>query len=508
MREPGSTIPEIPLSKIRAVRSMIALSGAESMPASLDQFLAALRLLHRDRFDGLVNRLATENGTANVVGVAHELVRNKVLTPYQAAALCQGKGKELLVGPYEVLDRSGPGGMGMVYKAVHRKRRTIVALKVLPPSFARRSQAVVDRFRREAELLAGINHPNIVCYLEPVKVVDGVYYLVLEYVEGADLRSLVETKGRFPVAQAIECLLQTAKGLQVAHSRKIIHRDIKPANLMLDRTNTIRILDFGLARVMPLDEWLPVVDDETASRAMLGTIPYMAPEQATDPETADARSEIYSLGCTLHFLLTDRPPYPYRTRPELVLAHRQAPIPSLKAARPTVPDHLDDFFRQMLAKDPADRPQTMTAVVAELENALDKVRARPSSSHIIPIRPPDEPNPADFKSRFRVEAPKREGRAKSRRKEKRYLGDRLRPPLRPRDFIPLAKYLVLTVALIVVLIILIELLLLKARGAKPVLASTASLFLKRDLSPRMGAQASSQGRQPLGVEYDQINIIF
>jgi serine/threonine protein kinase len=472
MRDPGRAIPDIPLSTTRAVRSMIALSGAESMPASLDQFLAALRLLNRDRFGGLISRLSTEQGTPDVVGVARELVRNKVLTPYQAAALSQGKGKELLVGPYEVLDRSGPGGMGMVFKAVHRDLRTIVALKALPPSFARRSRAVVDRFLREAESLAMINHPNIVCCLEPVKVVDGVYYLVLEYVEGADLRSLVEKNGRFPVAQAIECLLQTAKGLQAAHSLKIIHRDIKPANLMLDRTNTVRILDFGLARIMLSDPGPRDEGDAAASRAMLGTIPFMAPEQATDPETADARSDVYSLGCTLHFLLTGRPPYPYRKRSELVLAHRQAPIPSLKAVRPSVPDYLDDLFRWMLAKNPADRPQTMTAVVAKLEIALDKLGARPASSHIIPIRPPDEPDPANSELSFRDEELEPECRAESNREERIYLGPRLRAPLRLSDWIPLAKHLVLTSALIVVLVIVIELLLLNARGAEPVMAST------------------------------------
>jgi serine/threonine protein kinase len=264
--------------------------------------------------------------------------------------------------------------------------------------------------------------------------------------------------------------MQAAKGLQAAHSRKIIHRDIKPANLMLERkkpanpmldrnTDTIRILDFGLARVMPLDEWLLVVDDETASRAMLGTFPYMAPEQAADPETANERSDIYGLGCTLYFMLTGRPPYPQQTRFELILAHRQAPIPSLKAARPSVPDYLDDLFRRMLAKDPADRPQTMTAVIASIELARDQLRAKspPLQTKTPTIRCPDEPAPADFEPTFRVQDLLRGWRARSSRKAK----PEKHPILRR-----------LAVILVVVLIIIELLLISLARGAEPVTAAT------------------------------------
>src|SRR5262249_26287882 len=159
---------------------------------------------------------------------------------------------------------------------------------------------------------------NIVSVFEHVREVDGVYYVVMEYVEGRDLKFLVEKMGVFPVAQAIEYLLQAAKGLQVAHSLKIIHGDIKPANLMLDRTNnTVRILNLGVARVLHPDPWLHDQGEDATTRAVMETIPYIAPEQATDSEKADARSDIYSLGCTLHFLLTGRPPYRGRTWSEM-----------------------------------------------------------------------------------------------------------------------------------------------------------------------------------------------
>jgi serine/threonine protein kinase len=380
------------LDPVCTSETTIASSGPEARPGSLDQFLNGLSLVHPGCVDGLVGRLRTEEGPPDVARVANQLVRDAVLTPYQAEALYQGKAKDLLIGPYVVLDRIGGGGMGSVYKAVHRQLRVVAALKVLHPSYLRRKRSVVERFQREAEALARLNHPNIVCCLEPLKKEESVYYLVLEYVDGRDLRVLVEENGVFPVVQAIECLLQVAKGLMSAHAKMIIHRDIKPANLMLIRnTEVVRILDFGLARVMPLDPWLLEVDDGAASRAILGTIPYMSPEQASDSEKTDARSDIYSLGCTLHFLLTGRPPYSGRSWSEMLRAHQNDPIPSLRAARPSVPGYLDDLFRRMLAKDPKDRPPTMGSVIASLELAMAESRNRPDSSQTIRIRPSDEP---------------------------------------------------------------------------------------------------------------------
>ncbi len=429
------------------------------MPASLDQFLAELRLIHRGDFGELVRRLSTGKGLPDVALVAQELVRIQVLTAYQAAALCQGKGKALSLGPYVVLDRIGAGGMGMVFKALHREHRVVVALKVLPPSFARRNRSVLAQFRRESESLARLQHPNIVRCFESVKEVDGVHFLVMEYVEGRDLKTLVEKMGVLPVAQAIECLLQTAKGLQSAHSLKVIHRDIKPANLMLDHTNTVRILDFGLARVILPDSWMHDEDNGASGRALMGTIPYMSPEQATDSAMADARSDIYSLGCTLHFLLTGRSPYSGRTWSEMFLAHRHAPIPSLKAARPSVPDYLDALFIRMLAKDPADRPRTMASVIASTELALAASRARPSSSQTIPVRCPDEPDEAEFEPLISVADLEVASPAKFRSRVTYYTGRRIRPPEGPWDFTTLARYLLPTVATIVVLIVVIELLL-------------------------------------------------
>jgi serine/threonine protein kinase len=422
--------------------------------ASLGRFLAEARLVHQDRFHELVDRLSTESGPPDVARVAHELVRSGMLTAYQAAAIYQGKGNGLLIGPYTVLDKLGAGGMGMVFKAIHRDHGWVVALKLLPPSYSRRSRAIVERFRREAEALAKIQHPNIVCSFEGVKEVDGVYFLVMEYVEGRDLKFLVEKVGVLPVSQAIDCLIQTANGLQSAHSLGIIHRDIKPANLMLDGRGTVRILDFGLARVTLPDSWIDVENDETSTGLHMGTIPYMSPEQADDSERADARSDIYSLGCTLYFLLAGRPPYTGRTWSEVFLAHRQSPIPSLKAARPSVPSHLEELFTRMLAKEPTNRPPTMASVIASIELAMAEARARPASSHSIPVRLPDEPHadPMFSLDDLEVELP-----AEIEPENEYYVGQRIKPPDGPWDFRPAVGYLLVTLLTIAAFIAILEL---------------------------------------------------
>ena len=230
---------------------------------------------------------------------------------------------------------------------------------------------------------------------------------------------------------------------------------------MLDHTGTVRILDFGLARVILPDTWRHDEGDGAAGRAIMGTIPYMSPEQAADSAKADARSDIYSLACTLHFLLTGRPPYTGRTWSEIFLAHRQAPIPSLKAARPSVPAYLDALFIRMMAKDPADRPRTMASVIASTELAMAQSRARPPSSQTVPVRcPTSRPDrePKVGLADVKVESP-----VKVRPKEIYYTGRRIRPPGRSLDFTPLGRYLLLAGASIVVLIVLIEWLLLSAR---------------------------------------------
>ncbi len=178
--------------------------------------------------------------------LARELIRSAKLTEYQAKAVLQGKSKGLVFGNYVVLDQIGAGGMGVVLKARHRKMDRIVAVKVLPEKMLKSPEAV-DRFYREVKAAARLSHPNIVTAYDADEVA-GTHYFVMEYVEGRDLADVVKKRGRLPIDEAIDYILQAARGLQYAHERGIVHRDIKPANLLLDDSGTIKILDMGLAR--------------------------------------------------------------------------------------------------------------------------------------------------------------------------------------------------------------------------------------------------------------------
>ena len=342
--------------------------------------LIETRLVAEPEIRAVVARLAPDGQGRRVEAFAAELVRLCKLTPYQVAAIRQGKTKGLSIGEYIVLDKIGSGGMGLVFKARHRQLARIVALKLLPPSFSR-DRAAVIRFRREAAAAAKFRHRNIVAAIEAGET-HGLLFLVMEFVEGRDLSRTVKENGPLSVAQAIDCIIQAARGLQEAHDHGIVHRDIKPANLLLDPTGTVKVLDLGLARVSQQD---PIAAagggselDLTVSGSFVGTVDYVSPEQAYDPRLADNRSDIYSLGCTLHYLLTGRAPFGGQTFMERLLGHRERPIPSLHAARHDVPETLDAAFRSLLAKSPGDRPQTMAAVAVALDDCRKSSRRKKS----------------------------------------------------------------------------------------------------------------------------------
>src|SRR5207244_178665 len=186
-------------------------------------------------------------------------------------------------------------------------------------------------------------------------------------VDGIDLSALSRTHGPLPVAMALDYTLQAARGLAFAHGKGIIHRDIKPSNLLVDKDGTVKILDMGLARIDRPEDDTPIL---TTEGQVLGTVDYMAPEQAVDTHSADARADIYSLGCTLYRLLTGEAVFSGETVMHKLLSHREAPIPPLRSKRPDVPASLEAVWRKMVAKHPDERQQTMLEVVAQLESCL------------------------------------------------------------------------------------------------------------------------------------------
>ena len=303
--------------------------------------------------------------------LARELVRLKKLTSYQARAIYQGQGKSLLMGNYLILDKLGQGGMGMVLKAEHKRMKRLVALKVLSPAVTKTPDAV-RRFQREVEAAAKLEHPNIVSAYDADDA-NGIHFLVMQYVDGTDLSALVKTQGPLPVEKAAACITQAARGLEFAHQQGVIHRDIKPANLLIDAAGTVKILDMGLARI---EGDTGAQAELTSTGAVMGTVDYMAPEQALSTKHADARSDVYSLGISLWYLLTGRCAYDGDSLMAKLLAHRDLPIPSLCQARAEIPPGVDAVFRKMVAKQAQDRYQSMTAAISDLQRCL----AGPASS--------------------------------------------------------------------------------------------------------------------------------
>jgi serine/threonine protein kinase len=309
--------------------------------------------------------LAHEAAKGDPQELAKLLTAQGLLTQFQIAALSEGRGAALRVGNYDVLDRLGAGGMGTVFKARHRRMKRVVALKVLAANLSE-NPVFVKRFQREVETIASLGHPNVVMAYDADEAEVG-HFLVMEFVNGLDLAACIERFGSMPLPQAVNCILQAARGLAYAHSQEIIHRDIKPHNLLLDGNGVVKVTDLGLARLNHGAEGPAAGTDVTMAGGVIGTADYMPPEQAVDSTTIDHRADIYSLGCTLHYLLTGKPPYSAPTIMSLLLKHRDAEIPALGATRPESPPQLNDLFRRMMAKQPEQRVQQMSEVVAELE---------------------------------------------------------------------------------------------------------------------------------------------
>ena len=295
------------------------------------------------------------------------------ITSFQADVLTGEDSGPWSLGEYVLLERLGSGGMGRAYRAFHRRMHRIVVVKLL-----NRELQDDQRFRRlfEHEFIATgqLTHPNIVTAFDAGES-DGQLFLVTEYVNGRDLARVLKEDGPLDPATAISVVRQAATALAHVHERGVVHRDIKPGNLLSTAGGTVKLLDLGLSKLAP--ELISAAGGEAVSdRFVMGTAAYMPPEQSMDTRAVDHRSDIYSLGCTLFTLLTGKPCYPAETVVASVLAHRNQPIPSLCESQPNVSPDLDSVFRRMVAKQPADRFDSMNDVLA----ALEPVETRQSST--------------------------------------------------------------------------------------------------------------------------------
>jgi serine/threonine protein kinase len=287
---------------------------------------------------------------------------NGTLPPIPAAP-DSGQSDLRLLGDYRILRRLGEGGMGSVYLGYQEGENKYVALKVLPDHQAT-NQVALDRFYREAKSGALLNHPNIVRNLAVGQdQATGKHYLVMEYVNGTSALELLQRHGRLSVGDGVHIILDVARALEHAHSRNIVHRDIKPDNILITESGIAKLSDMGLAK--RTDE----ASHLTAARQGFGTPYYMPYEQAMNAKYADGRSDIYALGATLYHLVTGELPFPGLNHLEIVEKKSIGAFPPASVHTPAVPPVLDDILTRMLARDPADRYQTVSELIVDLERA-------------------------------------------------------------------------------------------------------------------------------------------
>ncbi len=312
----------------------------------------------RDYVKKLAESTAIPNDPAKLAGY---LVRDGILTYFQAEQLLQGKCKRFTIGKYKVLEKLGSGGMGQVFLCEHKLMRRRVAVKVLPTAKAE-DPSSLERFYREARAVAALDHPNIVRAYD-IDQDENLHFLVMEYVDGTNLQDLIKKVGPLDVVRACHYIYGAAVGLQHAHEIGLVHRDIKPGNILVDRAGVVKILDMGLARFFHDEEdSLTKKYDEN----VLGTADYLAPEQALDSHSVDIRADIYSLGATFYFLLTGSSPFPEGTVAQKLIWHQNRPPRAIKSLRQDVPDDVVAILDRMMMKEVANRYQTPAEVMAAL----------------------------------------------------------------------------------------------------------------------------------------------
>ncbi|MBY0513282.1 MAG: serine/threonine protein kinase, partial [Gemmataceae bacterium] len=329
------------------------MSSAADPTAAFLAALQASRLLAPQQVQHLSAWAA--QARPDPAALAKEVTRLGWLTPFQVREVARGRGKDLILGQYVLLDLLGEGGMGRVYRARHTRLGRDEAVKVIRQEKLK-NPAAEARFDAEMRALGKVTHPNVVRAFDAGTLGD-THFVSMEFVDGSDLTRMVRDHGPLAVPFACEAVRQAALGLHHAHELGMVHRDIKPSNILASRDGrTVKLVDLGLAR---LDD--PVGEGGnrlTQEGFVIGTPDFLAPEQARDPGSVDIRADIYALGATLFYILTGKVPFEGATPTEKLLKHHTEPPPRLLPLRPDAPPELERLIHWCMAKRAEDRPQT------------------------------------------------------------------------------------------------------------------------------------------------------
>ncbi len=290
------------------------------------------------------------------------LIERERITAYQLRKVVNGRSADLLIGPYVVQDKLGEGGMGKVFRALHKHDGREVALKVVREHLLAKPTAR-GRYEREVQTALTLSHPNII-HVASAGSTDGRYFIEMEFIDGLDLSRIVQRYGVLPISEACEYARQAALGLHHAHELGFVHRDVKPSNIMVGGSRHIpaakepawvKVLDMGLVRMIGYD------DEErglTRDGTVVGTPDYMAPEQAKNSRVVDGRADLYSLGATFYFMLSGKPPFPDGTALDKIIRHVDHLPPPLESLRPDAPRELVQIVDRLMAKNPDQRFDT------------------------------------------------------------------------------------------------------------------------------------------------------
>ncbi len=335
-------------------------------PATIDDLIGLVRktgVLDEKRLDTYLTKLRAASAMPSAPKeLAGLMIRDGILTGFQAEQILLGKWRRFHLGKYKILERLGAGGMGSVYLCEHTLMRRRVAVKVLPASRVDDASSL-ERFYREARAVAALDHPNIVRAYD-IDHENKIHFLVMEHVDGSSLQDIVKKAGPLDPLRAAHYISQSALGLEHAHRvAGLVHRDIKPGNILVDRTGVVKLLDMGLARFFNDEQDLIT---KKYDENVLGTADYLAPEQVVDSHNVDIRADIYSLGGTFYYCLTGRTPFGEGNVAQKLIWHQTRQPKPIRTFRSDVPEEITAIIEKMMAKDRSQRFQTPQEVAEAL----------------------------------------------------------------------------------------------------------------------------------------------